>query len=66
MIFSYFSVHPLKVSTWHEDEPGNSVGDILALKVFVKFGSIDSHSSMRGHMGHPKASQGYLENQLVL
>jgi hypothetical protein len=32
----------------------------------VKFGSIDSHSSMRGHMGHPEASQGDLENQLVL
>jgi hypothetical protein len=32
----------------------------------VKFGSIDSHSPMRGHMGHPTASQGDLENQLVL
>jgi hypothetical protein len=32
----------------------------------VKFGSIDSHSPMRGHMGHPEASQGDLENQPVL
>jgi hypothetical protein len=32
----------------------------------VKFGSIDSHSPMRGHMGHPKASQGDLENQPIL
>jgi hypothetical protein len=32
----------------------------------VKFGSIDNHSPMRGHMGHPEASQGYLENQQVL
>jgi len=32
----------------------------------VKFGSIDSHSPMRGHMGHPEASQGDLENQSVL
>jgi hypothetical protein len=32
----------------------------------VKFDSIDSHSPMRDHMGHPEASQGYLENQLVL
>jgi hypothetical protein len=34
--------------------------------VDVKFGSIDSHSPMRGHMGHPEASQGDLENQPVL
>jgi hypothetical protein len=34
--------------------------------VIVKFGSIDSHSPMRGHMGHPEASQGDLENQPVL
>jgi hypothetical protein len=33
---------------------------------FVKIGSIDSHSPMRGHMGHPDASQGDLENQPVL
>jgi transposase InsO family protein len=32
----------------------------------VKFGSIDSHSPMRGHMGHPEASQGDLDNQPVL
>jgi hypothetical protein len=32
----------------------------------VKFGSIDNHSPMRGHMGHPEASQGDLENQPVL
>jgi hypothetical protein len=32
----------------------------------VKFGSIDSHSRMRGHVGHPEASQGDLENQPVL
>jgi hypothetical protein len=32
----------------------------------VKFGSIDSHSPMRGHVGHPEASQGDLENQPVL
>jgi hypothetical protein len=32
----------------------------------VKFGSIDSHSPMRGHMGHPEASQGDLENQPIL
>jgi hypothetical protein len=32
----------------------------------VKFGSIDSHSPMRGHMGHSEASQGDLENQPVL
>jgi hypothetical protein len=32
----------------------------------VKFGSIDSHSPMRGHMGHPEASQVDLENQPVL
>jgi hypothetical protein len=32
----------------------------------VKFGNIDSHSPMRGHMGHPEASQGDLENQPVL
>jgi hypothetical protein len=32
----------------------------------VKFGSIDNHSPMRGHVGHPEASQGDLENQLVL
>jgi hypothetical protein len=29
----------------------------------VKFGSIDNHSPMRGHMGHLEASQGDLENQ---
>jgi hypothetical protein len=32
----------------------------------VKFGSIDSNSPMRGHMGHPEASQGDLENQPIL
>jgi hypothetical protein len=32
----------------------------------VKFGSVDNHSPMRGHMGHPEASQGDLENQPVL
>jgi hypothetical protein len=32
----------------------------------VKFDSIDSDSPMRGHMGHPEASQGDLENQPVL
>jgi hypothetical protein len=32
----------------------------------VKFGSINSHSPMRGHVGHPEASQGDLENQPVL
>jgi hypothetical protein len=32
----------------------------------VKFGSINSHSPMRGHMGHPEASQGDLENQPIL
>jgi hypothetical protein len=32
----------------------------------VKFGSIDSHSPMIGHMSHPEASQGDLENQPVL
>jgi hypothetical protein len=39
----------------------NTLGGLL-----VKFGSIDSHSPMRGHMGHPEASQGDLENQPVL
>ena len=34
---------PYKVATYH----GNN----------VKFGSIDNHSPMRGHMGHPEASQ---------
>jgi hypothetical protein len=34
--------------------------------ISVKFGSIDNHSPMRGHMGHPEASQGDLENQPVL
>jgi hypothetical protein len=34
--------------------------------IIVKFGSIDSHSPMRGHMGHLEASQGDLGNQLVL
>jgi hypothetical protein len=29
----------------------------------VKFGSIYNHSPMRGHMGHPEASQRDLENQ---
>jgi hypothetical protein len=33
---------------------------------FVKFGNINSHSPMRGHMGHPEASQGDLENQPIL
>jgi hypothetical protein len=37
-----------------------------SLRGSVKFGSIDSHSPMRGHMGHPEDSQGDLENQLVL
>jgi hypothetical protein len=37
-----------------------------SLRGSVKFGSIDSHSPMRGHMGHPEASQGDLENQPVL
>jgi hypothetical protein len=32
----------------------------------VKIGSINNHSPMRGHMGHPEASQGDLENQPVL
>jgi hypothetical protein len=32
----------------------------------VKLGSIDNHSPMRGHMGHPEASRGDLENQPVL
>jgi hypothetical protein len=32
----------------------------------VKFGSINNHSPMRGHVGHPEASQGDLENQPVL
>ena len=34
--------------------------------VVVKFGSIGSHSPMRGHVGHPEASQGDLENQPIL
>ena len=34
--------------------------------LLVKFGNIDNHSPMRGHMGHPEASQGDLENQPVL
>jgi hypothetical protein len=38
----------------------------LLIVVFVKFGSIDNNSPMRGHVGHPEASQGDLENQLVL
>jgi hypothetical protein len=37
-----------------------------SLRGSVKFGSIDNHSPMRGHMGHPEASQGDLENQPVL
>jgi hypothetical protein len=37
-----------------------------SLRGSVKFGSIDSHSPMRGHMGHLEASQGDLENQPVL
>jgi hypothetical protein len=32
----------------------------------VKFGSIESHSPMRGHVGHPEGSQGDLENQPIL
>jgi hypothetical protein len=40
--------------------------NIQTNEVFVKFDSIDSHSSMRGHMGHPEASQGDLENQPIL
>jgi hypothetical protein len=32
----------------------------------VKFGNIDNHSPMRADMGHPKDSQGDLENQLAL
>jgi hypothetical protein len=32
----------------------------------VKFGSIDSHSPIKGHMGDPEASQGDLENQSAL
>jgi hypothetical protein len=39
---------------------------ILLAQLVVKFGSIDSHSPMRGHVGHPEASQGDLENQPVL
>jgi hypothetical protein len=39
---------------------------VICYIVIVKFGSIDSHSPMRGHMGHPEASQGDLENQPVL
>jgi hypothetical protein len=31
-----------------------------SLRGTVKFGSIDSHSPMRGHMGDPEASQGDL------
>jgi hypothetical protein len=38
----------------------------MGMKTLVKFGSIDSHSPMRGHVGHPEASQGDLENQPVL
>jgi hypothetical protein len=37
-----------------------------SLKGSVKFGRIDNHSQMRGHMGQPEASQGDLENQPVL
>jgi hypothetical protein len=37
-----------------------------SLKGSVKFGSIDSHSQMRGYIGQPEASQGDLENQPVL
>jgi hypothetical protein len=37
-----------------------------SLRGSVKFNSIDSHSPMRGHMVHPKASEGDLENQPVL
>jgi len=33
---------------------------------FVKFDRIGSHSPMRGHVGHPEASQGDLEIQPVL
>jgi hypothetical protein len=32
----------------------------------VKFGSIENHSPMRGHVGHPQARQGDLENQSIL
>jgi hypothetical protein len=36
------------------------------LRGSVKFGIIDNNYLMRGHMGHPEASQRDLENQLVL
>jgi hypothetical protein len=38
----------------------------VSIANFVKFGSIDSDSPIRGHMGHPEASQGDLENQPIL
>jgi hypothetical protein len=44
----------------------HTMPDICYAVIGVKFGSIDSHSPMRGHMGHPEASQGDLENQPVL
>jgi hypothetical protein len=49
-----------RVSRWEIE------GNQWMISYIVKFGSIDSRSPMRGHMGHPEASQGYLENQPVL
>jgi hypothetical protein len=47
-------------------DPNNKQKERFSYEGCVKFDNIDSHSPMRGHMGHPEASQGDLENQPVL
>jgi hypothetical protein len=42
------------------------IDEVCLMENPVKFGSINNNSPMRGHMGHPEASQGDLENQPVL
>jgi hypothetical protein len=57
-----------KEAVWLRKLISGLFGDKLETTVvhYVKFGSIDSHSPMRGHMGHPEASQGDLENQSTI
>jgi hypothetical protein len=59
---NHFTMHLLK-----NGQPKNwkKLMGTPPLKIF-KFGSIGSHSPMKGHVGHPKASQGDLENQPIL
>jgi hypothetical protein len=55
----------LKEEVYMEQREGFQLSDNIDL-FYVKFGNIDSHSLMRGHMGYPEASQEDLENQPVL